>query len=77
MVAILRFGGLGCHHYGLDLWYDVLKVWPVAQVGTYLHIKPVVTVIVSFLVLGEKITLAGVLGGMVMLLGVWLVNRTI
>jgi len=33
-------------------------------------------VIVSFLLLNEKITLTGVLGGVVILLGVWLVNRT-
>jgi len=57
-------------------WYDALKVLPVAQVGTYLYIEPVVTVIVSFLLLNEKITLVGVLGGVVILLGVWLVNRT-
>jgi drug/metabolite transporter (DMT)-like permease len=57
-------------------WYDALKVLPVAQVGTYLYIEPVVTVIISFLLLNEKITLTGVLGGVVILLGVWLVNRT-
>jgi drug/metabolite transporter (DMT)-like permease len=56
-------------------WYDALKVLPVAQVGTYLYIEPVVTVIVSFFLLSEKITPPGVLGGVVILLGVWLVNR--
>jgi drug/metabolite transporter (DMT)-like permease len=72
----LGFLGILCSGVAYIFWYDALKVLPVAQVGTYLYIEPVVTVIVSFLLLNEKITLAGVLGGVVILLGVWLVNRT-
>lgn len=72
----LGFLGIFCSGVAYIFWYDALKVLPVAQVGTYLYIEPVVTVIVSFLLLNEKITLAGVLGGLVILLGVWLVNRT-
>ena len=73
----LAIGFLGIMGSGVAyiFWYDALKVLPVAQVGTYLYIEPVVTVIVSFLLLNEKITLAGVLGGVIILLGVWLVNR--
>jgi len=71
----LGFLGVLCSGVAYIFWYDALKVLPVAQVGTYLFIEPVVTVIVSFLLLNEKITLAGLLGGMVILLGVWLVNR--
>jgi drug/metabolite transporter (DMT)-like permease len=72
----LGFLGIFCSGVAYIFWYDALKVLPVAQVGTYLYIEPVVTVIVSFLLLNEKITLAGVVGGLVILLGVWLVNRT-
>jgi drug/metabolite transporter (DMT)-like permease len=72
----LGFLGILCSGVAYIFWYDALKVLPVAQVGTFLYIEPVVTVIVSFLLLNEKITLAGVLGGVVILLGVWLVNRT-
>jgi drug/metabolite transporter (DMT)-like permease len=71
----LGFLGILCSGVAYIFWYDALKVLPVAQVGTYLYIEPVVTVIVSFLVINEKITLAGVLGGVIILLGVWLVNR--
>ena len=71
----LGFLGILCSGVAYIFWYDALKVLPVAKVGTYLFIEPVVTVIVSFLLLNEKITLAGLLGGMVILLGVWLVNR--
>jgi len=71
----LGFLGIFCSGLAYIFWYDALKGLPVAQVGTFLYIEPVVTVIVSFLLLNEKITLAGVLGGAVILFGVWLVNR--
>jgi drug/metabolite transporter (DMT)-like permease len=65
----LGFLGVFCSGVAYIFWYDALKVLPVAQVGTYLYIEPVVTVIVSFLLLNEIITLSGVLGGVVILLG--------
>lgn len=72
----LGFLGVFCSGMAYIFWYDALKVLPVAQVGTFLYIEPVVTVIVSFFLLGEKITLAGMLGGLVILFGVGLVNHT-
>jgi drug/metabolite transporter (DMT)-like permease len=71
----IGFLGIFCSGVAYIFWYDALKVLPAAQVGTFLYIEPVVTVIVSFFLLSEKITLASVLGGVVILFGVWLVNR--
>jgi len=71
----IGFLGIFCSGFAYIFWYDALKVLPVAQVGTFLYIEPVVTVIVSFFLLNEKITLAGMAGGAIILLGVWLVNR--
>ena len=72
----LGFLGVFCSGLAYIFWYDALKVLPVAQVGIFLYIEPVVTVVVSFLVLNERITLAGLLGGLIILLGVWMVNQT-
>ena len=72
----LGFLGVFCSGLAYIFWYDALKDLPVAQVGTYLYIEPVVTVIISFLLLNEKITPAGLLGGAIILVGVWMVNRT-
>ncbi len=72
----LGFLGIFCSGMAYIFWYDALKVLPVAKVGTFLYIEPVVTVVVSFILLGEKITLARVLGGLVILLGVEMVNQT-
>jgi drug/metabolite transporter (DMT)-like permease len=71
----LLFLGVFCSGLAYIFWYDALKILPVAQVGTFLYIEPVVTVIVSFVLLNEQLTLAGLLGGLIILLGVWLVNR--
>jgi len=72
----LGFLGILCSGIAYIFWYDALKVLPVAQVGTFLYIEPVVTVIVSSLLLNEKITSFGIMGGVIILFGVWLVNRT-
>jgi len=41
----------------------------------FLYIEPLVAVVVAFFILGEAITAASLLGGGVILFGVWLVNR--
>lgn len=55
-------------------WYDALKSLPAAQTGAFLYIEPPVSVIVAAIVLGEAITWAAMLGGAIILLGVWLVT---
>jgi drug/metabolite transporter (DMT)-like permease len=71
----LGFLGIFCSGLAYIFWYDALKVLPVTQVGAFLYIEPVVTVIVSYFFLGEKITIAGIIGGAIILFGIWLVNK--
>ena len=71
----LVFLGIFCSGLAYIFWYDSLKVLPVAQVGTFLFIEPVVTVVVTFFLVGEKMTSTSLFGGVTILLGVWLVNR--
>ena len=42
------FLGVFCSGIAYIFWYDALKVLPVAQVGMFLYIEPIVTVIVSY-----------------------------
>jgi drug/metabolite transporter (DMT)-like permease len=56
-------------------WYNALKTLPVAQTGAFLYLEPVVTVIVAALILSERLYLATLLGGVLILGGVWMVNR--
>ena len=56
-------------------WYDALKVISAAQVGVLLYIEPLVAVVVSWLVLGEPIRPVALLGGGIILFGVWAVQQ--
>jgi drug/metabolite transporter (DMT)-like permease len=73
-IAIL-FLGVFCSGLAYIFWYDALKVLPVAQTGVFLYLEPVVTVIVAALVIREAILLATLVGGLTILVGVWLVNH--
>jgi drug/metabolite transporter (DMT)-like permease len=73
-IAIL-FLGLICSGIAYIFWYDALKDLPVAQTGAFLYLEPFVTLIVASIVIKEAILLASIIGGVTILIGVWLVNR--
>jgi drug/metabolite transporter (DMT)-like permease len=56
-------------------WFDALAQLPAAQTGAFLFVEPLTSMVVAAIVLNEKITLVSVLGGAVILVGIWLVNR--
>jgi drug/metabolite transporter (DMT)-like permease len=56
-------------------WYDALQTLPIAQTGAFVYLEPFVTVIVAALFLSEVIGWASMVGGIGILLGIWLVNR--
>lgn len=72
----VAFLGVFCSGLAYIAWYDALKALPTAQTGAFLYIEPLVAVVVAFFVLGEAITPAPLIGGVIILFGVWLVNRT-
>ncbi len=71
----IAFLGVFCSGIAYIFWYDALKVLPVAHTGAFLYLEPMITVIVAALILREAILLATLVGGMTILIGVWLVNR--
>jgi drug/metabolite transporter (DMT)-like permease len=52
-----------------------LQHLPTEQASIYAYINPVVAVILGALIFGEKLTITLTLGGLVTLLGVYLVNK--
>jgi len=56
-------------------WYDALKALPAAQLGVFLNIEPLVTALLATFMLNEPLTFVSLLGGAIILFGVWLVNR--
>ena len=73
--AGITFLGIFCSGLAYIFWYDALQTLPVAQTGAFLYFEPVVTVIAAALILSERMYLATLLGGVLILAGVWLVNQ--
>jgi drug/metabolite transporter (DMT)-like permease len=73
----LAVGILGLFGSGLAYiaWYDALKAISAARVGVLLYIEPLVAVVVAGVVLDEPVRVAALLGGGIILFGVWLVQR--
>ena len=69
------FLGVACSGLAYIFWYDALQIVPASQIGVFLYVEPLVAVVVAAIVLGEAMTLAALLGGAIILFGVWLVNR--
>jgi drug/metabolite transporter (DMT)-like permease len=71
----ISFLGVFCSGIAYFFWYDALQELPVAQTGAFLYIEPIITVIVAAIVIGEPIVLTSILGGLTILVGVWMVNK--
>jgi len=56
-------------------WFDALAQLPSAQTGAFLFIEPLASMVVAAIVLKEQVTFASIIGGAVILFGIWLVNR--
>ncbi|MBI3243626.1 MAG: DMT family transporter [Chloroflexi bacterium] len=69
------FLGVACSGLAYIFWYDALQIVPASELGVFLYVEPLVAVVVAAIVLGEAMTLAALLGGAIILFGVWLVNR--
>ena len=71
----IGFLGIFCSGLAYIFWYDALQAMPASQLGVFLYLEPLVAVVVAAVILGEAIVWASLLGGGIILLGVWLVNR--
>lgn len=70
-LAILYLGGLASAASYL-LYMRALRELDASLVGTYINLSPVIGVISGVLVLGESITPTAVVGGAMVLAGVWI-----
>lgn len=72
----VAFLGVVCSGFAYVFWYDALEALPASQAGAFLYLEPLVAVVVAAVVLGEPVRVASLLGGAIILLGVWLVSRS-
>ncbi len=73
----ITFLGFLCSGLAYIFWYDSLQEADASQVAAFLYLEPLVTVVVAAWLLGEAITLPTLAGGVIILAGVWLVNRPV
>jgi drug/metabolite transporter (DMT)-like permease len=71
----MTFLGVFCSGLAYIAWYDALQALSTAETGVFLYIEPLIAMVVAFFVLREAITVASLIGGGVILFGVWLVNK--
>jgi drug/metabolite transporter (DMT)-like permease len=72
----LIFLGLFTTGLAYIAWFDALAQLPAAQTGAFLFIEPPSSMVVAAIVLKEQVTFASIIGGAVILFGIWLVNRS-
>ena len=74
-VLAIAFLGLVCSGLAFYMWFAAVEEHGPARVGALLYIEPFVALATGALLLGEHVTLNAVLGGICVLVGVWLVAR--
>lgn len=67
----LLFLGIGASTISYVLWAVVVKQMGAVKANNYLYLQPIVTLIVSAIVLGEHVTLTGFIGIMLIICGLW------
>jgi drug/metabolite transporter (DMT)-like permease len=68
--------GIFCTFLAYVFYYDALQKLSSASVGVYLYIEPIATMLIAAVILLEPITLASLLGGALILVGISLVNKS-
>jgi drug/metabolite transporter (DMT)-like permease len=71
-ILILGIFGSGLAYIA---FYDALQELPASQLGAFFNIEPLVTAILAAFIIHERITFTSLLGGAIIIFGVWLVNR--
>jgi drug/metabolite transporter (DMT)-like permease len=74
--AVIGLGVFGSG-FAYIMYYDALRVLPASQLGVFLNLEPLVTMLLAAPLLGEPITLAVVWGGTMIISGILLVNRVL
>jgi len=74
-VGAVLFLGLACSGLGYLFWYGALETVPATAVSALLYLEPLVTLAAGVALLGESVYVTTVTGGLMVLAGVFLVER--
>ena len=56
-------------------FYDALQEIPASQLGAFFNVEPLVTTVLASFMVAEAITAITLIGGAIIIWGIWLVNR--
>jgi drug/metabolite transporter (DMT)-like permease len=73
-VTAILFLGVGCSGLGYLFWYAALERIDASQVAAFLYVEPLVTLMAGVTLLGESVAISTILGGVLVLLGVLIVQ---
>jgi drug/metabolite transporter (DMT)-like permease len=73
--ASIAFLGVFCSALAYIFYNDGLKALTASKVGIFLYLEPLVATVIAAVVLSESIMVASMVGGGLILFGVWLVNH--
>ena len=71
-IVILGVFGSGLAYIA---FYDALQEIPASQLGAFFNVEPLVTTLLASFMINETITAITLIGGAIIILGIWLVNR--
>jgi len=74
-IATVLFLGVGCSGVAYLLWYAALERSSAASVAAALYAQPLVTLAGGTMLLGEAVTGTTLWGGVLVLVGVYLVQK--
>ncbi len=74
-ILSLVFLGVFCSGVAFSLWFRAIELRGPAAIGALIYFQPFVTLVAGALVLHEAVTPYVLVGGPLVMLGVWLVNR--
>jgi drug/metabolite transporter (DMT)-like permease len=72
--SAVLFLGIACSGLGYLFWYGALERIEASRVAAFLYLEPLVTLAAAALLLGEPIRVLTILGGLLLLGGVFLVQ---
>jgi drug/metabolite transporter (DMT)-like permease len=75
-VGAVVFLGIGCSGLGYLFWYAALERIEASQVAAFLYLEPLVTLVAAVILLGEPVVASTVAGGLLVLAGVYSIQKT-
>jgi len=74
-IVALLFLGFFCSGIAYVLWAEAMNEMPSSHVGAFLYLEPFVTVFTAWILLSERISLLTLISGIIIIIGVIIVNR--